>query len=76
VPTAQVTSGALIGGDDRARGQLAWLEERSASPDLPLNFRSRRPRPAACAPLHPDVPMHVARRGVVNSKPLLLRQRQ
>jgi alkanesulfonate monooxygenase SsuD/methylene tetrahydromethanopterin reductase-like flavin-dependent oxidoreductase (luciferase family) len=38
VPTAQVTSGSLVGGDDHVRSQLAWLEEIGVT-DLSLNFR-------------------------------------
>jgi alkanesulfonate monooxygenase SsuD/methylene tetrahydromethanopterin reductase-like flavin-dependent oxidoreductase (luciferase family) len=38
VPTAQVASGSLVGGDEHVRGQLAWLEELGVT-DLSLNFR-------------------------------------
>jgi hypothetical protein len=38
VPTGQITSGSLLGGDDHVRGQLAWLESTGIT-DLSLNFR-------------------------------------
>ena len=38
VPTGQVTSGSLVGGDAHVRSQLAWLEEMGVT-DLSLNFR-------------------------------------
>ena len=38
VPTEQVTSGSLVGGDDHMARQLAWLEDIGIS-DLSLNFR-------------------------------------
>jgi len=38
VPTEQVASGSLVGGDEHARRQLAWLEELGVT-DLSLNFR-------------------------------------
>ena len=38
VPTEQVTSGSLVGGDDHVRSQLAWLEGLGVT-DLSLNLR-------------------------------------
>jgi alkanesulfonate monooxygenase SsuD/methylene tetrahydromethanopterin reductase-like flavin-dependent oxidoreductase (luciferase family) len=38
VPTAQITSGSLVGDDTHIRGQLAWLEGLGVT-DLSLNFR-------------------------------------
>jgi alkanesulfonate monooxygenase SsuD/methylene tetrahydromethanopterin reductase-like flavin-dependent oxidoreductase (luciferase family) len=38
VPTAQITSGSLLGDDEHVRSQLAWLEELGVT-DLSLNFR-------------------------------------
>jgi len=38
VPTAQITSGSLLGDDDHVRTQLAWLEGLGVT-DLSLNFR-------------------------------------
>jgi alkanesulfonate monooxygenase SsuD/methylene tetrahydromethanopterin reductase-like flavin-dependent oxidoreductase (luciferase family) len=38
VPTAQITSGSLVGGDDHVTRQLAWLEELGVT-DLSLNVR-------------------------------------
>jgi len=38
VPTAQITSGSLVGDDEHVRRQLAWLEELGVT-DLSLNFR-------------------------------------
>jgi len=38
VPTAQITSGSLMGGDDHIRSQLAWLESIGVT-DLSVNFR-------------------------------------
>src|SRR5438309_99262 len=38
VPTAQITSGSLVGGDEHVRSQLAWLDEVGVT-DLSLNFR-------------------------------------
>jgi alkanesulfonate monooxygenase SsuD/methylene tetrahydromethanopterin reductase-like flavin-dependent oxidoreductase (luciferase family) len=38
VPTAQITSGSLVGGDEHVRDQLAWLEALGVT-DLSLNFR-------------------------------------
>lgn len=38
VPTAQIASGSLVGGDEHVRGQLAWLEALGVT-DLSLNFR-------------------------------------
>jgi hypothetical protein len=38
VPTEQITSGSLLGGDQHVRSQLAWLEAAGVT-DLSLNFR-------------------------------------
>jgi alkanesulfonate monooxygenase SsuD/methylene tetrahydromethanopterin reductase-like flavin-dependent oxidoreductase (luciferase family) len=38
VPTAQITSGSLLGDDGHVRNQLAWLEALGIT-DLSLNFR-------------------------------------
>jgi alkanesulfonate monooxygenase SsuD/methylene tetrahydromethanopterin reductase-like flavin-dependent oxidoreductase (luciferase family) len=38
VPTEQITSGSLVGGDDHVASQLAWLAEAGVT-DLSLNFR-------------------------------------
>ena len=38
VPTEQIASGSLVGGEDHIARQLAWLEEIGVS-DLSLNFR-------------------------------------
>ena len=38
VPTEQITSGSLVGGDAHIKSQLAWLEEAGVT-DLSLNFR-------------------------------------
>jgi alkanesulfonate monooxygenase SsuD/methylene tetrahydromethanopterin reductase-like flavin-dependent oxidoreductase (luciferase family) len=38
VPTAQIASGSLLGGDEHVRSQLAWLEGLGVT-DLSLNFR-------------------------------------